>query len=106
MRLFNSDITIKGFALYKTMKSEVDGKSPVTLDYLFEVSGKCRIVATNGDSANSTKFIKLAAGPNNEPVELEFIANKNWYYDYELIDNPDNVKYKIKIYLQNGNNNI
>ena len=98
MRLFNSDITIKGFALYKTMKSEVDGKSPVTLDYIFEVSGKCRIVATNGDSANSTKFIKLAAGPNNEPVELEFIGNKNWYYYYELIDNPDNVKYKIKIY--------
>lgn len=97
MRLFNSDITIEGFEFYKTMKNEVDGKSPVTLDYLFEVSGKCRIVATNGYS-EPTKFIKLAAGPNNEPVELEFIANKNWNKYDELIDNPDNVKYKIKIY--------
>lgn len=97
MRLFNSDITIEGFEFYKTMKNEVDGKSPVTLDYIFEVSGKCRIVATNGYS-EPTKFIKLAAGPNNEPVELEFIGNKNWNKYDELIDNLDNVKYKIKIY--------
>ena len=101
MRLFNSDITIEGFEFYKTMKSEVDGKSPVTLEHLFEVSGKCRIVATNGRSENSKNFIKLAAGPNNEPVELEFTAIKNWYWHSEFIDNPDNVKYKVKIYSAN-----
>lgn len=109
MRLFNSDITIKGFALYQTTIREIDGKPPVTLDYVFEVSGKCRIVVTGEGytdySSLPGKFIKLAAGPNNEPVELEFIGEQNFRKELnDIIDNPDNVKYIVnaKTYFGQG----
>lgn len=106
MRLYNSEINIESFELNSKPGSKIDGKTAPTLDSLFEVSGKCKIRNTGYIEKGriTGNLIKLSAGNNNEPVDLDLYLKSGGDMDLKesttfdlLIANPDNVKYKIRI---------